>query len=300
MDRRDIRHWDAEAVPGTSSQLGEGPCWDAARGVLFWIDIPGQELHRFDPATGSDVALPLAVQTGCIVPTAGGGYIAGTARGFERLDPDTAELTLLCDPEPDTGNRFNDGKASPDGAICAGTISSSRLPDASFYRMDPGGNVAKLFDGITNSNGLVWDLTTNTFYYIDTPTGRIDAFDYDPVTGALSNRRVAFAITEELGGYPDGMTIDAEGKLWVAHFGSWKISRWDPATASVIGIIDLPVQNITCCAFGGPDLDTLYITTASLSLSETERAQQPLAGSLFTVRPGVTGSPPDTYDGTAR
>ena len=210
--------------------------------------------------------------------------------GFAHLDLETEELTFISDPEPDKPeNRFNDGKCDPAGRFWAGTLALDEKPRAaSLYCMDTDLSVRRVLGNVGNSNGIVWSLDNTTMYYIDTPTREIAAFDYDLETGAISNRRVAVTVPQEYG-YPDGMTIDEEGMVWVALWGEGCVCRWDPRTGELLHSLRLPVRQVTSCAFGGEKLDELYITSACIGPEGKALAAQPLAGGLFRVHPGVKG-----------
>jgi sugar lactone lactonase YvrE len=191
------------------------------------------------------------------------------------------DFTLVSKPCPLRGARFNDGKVGPDGRLYLGTF--SRDYTAAFYRMESNGTLTELFDGVGNSNGLDWSPDGKTFYYNDTPTGRTDAFDFDVNTGTLSARREVFHYS---GGNPDGMTIDCEGNLWTAVWGSNTVVCVDPVKGKVLRKIELPVSQIACCAFAGDDMKTLVITTAAHGM---QLKDEPLAGSVFAMQMDVAG-----------
>ncbi|NUQ66630.1 MAG: SMP-30/gluconolactonase/LRE family protein [Pirellulales bacterium] len=288
---------DAELLLDARAVLGEGALWDASRRRLLWVDIEGREVHIFDPAGGDDVAIDVGQEVGTVVPRARGGLVLGLRRGIALLDPASRELTMLADPEshlPD--NRFNDGKCDPAGRFWAGTISHRRQPDAALYRLDPDLSVRRVLEGVVNSNGLAWSLDARAMYYIDTGTHRIDAFGYDRDTGAIRNRRTVVDVPDAMG-KPDGMTIDADGMLWVAHWGGGRVNRWDPGTGRLLSTVLVPASRTTSCAFGGPDLATLYITTARTGMTAEALAAEPQAGALFAVRPGVQGLPAFEFAG---
>ena len=192
-------------------------------------------------------------------------------------------------------NRFNDGKCDPAGRFWAGTMETPTRKGA-LFRLDPDLLVHQILDGIACSNGLAWSLDRKTMYYIDTMTRRIDAFDYELMTGAISNRRAAVTVSEEHG-LPDGMTMDVDGKLWVAHWDGWCVCRWDPTTGQLLQKIRFPVARPTSCAFGGAALDTLYVTSATTGLDTTALIKQPEAGGLFIFNPGVRGLPAISFEG---
>jgi len=283
-----------DLVLDAKARLGEGPIWHARAGVLYWLDIENGEVHVFDPATGNDRMVNVGQQVGTIVPRARGGVMLAAAKGFASLDLATGALAIVANPEPGTGNRFNDGKCDPAGRFWAGTI--GKTGSANVYRLDADLRSHRMIEGITCSNGIAWSLDRRTMYYIDTPVSAVVAYDYDDATGAIANKRVAVAIPKEHG-YPDGMTMDAEGMLWIGMWDGGAVKRWDPGTGRLLDAIQLPADRVTACAFGGAKLDTLYITTAWTGLADAERARQPLAGGLFRCTPGVTGLPAPEFAG---
>ncbi|MGY8770413.1 MAG: SMP-30/gluconolactonase/LRE family protein [Pirellulales bacterium] len=281
---------DARCIFDGKATLGEGPAWIASTQQLIWVDIERHLINRFEPATGKNESRSVGCDVGFAVPDKSGNIVAGTRDGIIRLNTTTGEITSVIDPESDIPtNRFNDGKCDPRGRIFGGSISYNRIVgDASLYRINTDFQVEKVVENVTNSNGLTWSLDEKTFYYIDTPTRKVDAFDYDVETGAISNRRTIIKVPEELG-KPDGMTIDNEGMLWVCLWGGWGVTRWNPESGELIGKINLPCKNVTSCCFGGPNLDQLFITCARTGLSAEELTDQPQAGSLFMAEPGVSG-----------
>jgi len=278
--------------------LGEGPTWDAEKQRLYWVDIDEMKLHAFNPLDGTDTACEVGCRVGAAVPRASGGMILATQFGFEAFDLETGKRTLLADPESHLrDNRFNDGKCDPRGRFWAGTMSLVREPKAAaLYVLDTDGSVRRVLDGVTTSNGLGWSLDQSTMYYIDTPTLEVAAFDYDGDTGTIDRRRVVVKFPDGVG-RPDGMTVDAEGMLWVAHWDGGRVTRWDPADGSLLLTVPLEADRVTSCTFGGPDLDRLYVTTAREGLDEEALARQPHAGGLFVVEPGVRGLPAVPYGG---
>ena len=218
--------------------------------------------------------------------------------GFASLDLETERMKILADPEQDVPeNRFNDGKCDPAGRFWAGTLSlQGKRGTCNLWRLDADLSVHKMLEGVSVSNGIVWTADCTTMYYVDTPTRRVDRFDYNHGAGEITNRSVAVRIPDGLG-LPDGMTIDSEGMLWVCLWQGGKVSRWDPVTGELLGTIDLPASNVTSCAFGGEDLDQLYITTARITIDEEQLKEQLLAGGLFRADVGVTGVPAFEFAG---
>ncbi len=289
----------AELVLDARALLGEGPIWDVRRQALYWVDIAGGKVHIFDPTTGQDRAIDVGQPVGTIVPRRNGGALVALRDGFAALDLETGALTMIADPEAHLPqNRFNDGKCDPAGRFWAGTmrLAEDRTGAGSLYRLDPDLTVHKMWSNITVANGIAWSHDATTMYYIDTPTRMVVAFEYDLATGAIANPKPVIS-TPDGPGFPDGMTIDAEGMLWVAYWDGWRVVRWDPATGEALAVIELPVQRPTAPWFGGPDLDVLYITSARVGLSEEALQQQPHAGGLFAARPGVRGVPAFEFAG---
>jgi sugar lactone lactonase YvrE len=292
-----------ERVPDKLAEFGEGPIWDAKRQVLYWVDLNTQELHIYDPANDRDRAIDVGQRVNTVVPRRSGGVMLALHHGFASLDLETEQVEIVADPERDLpGNSFNDGKCDPAGRFWAGTwdIVDYETDAGSLYRLDPDLSVHKMLEGVTCSNGIAWSLDAKTMYYIDSnwtlPEFRVDAFDYDLTTGEVDNRRVACHVPRELG-LADGMTIDGEGMLWVAHVTGRNaaLRRWDPVEGRVLQQVDVPGFP-TACAFGGPDLDQLYITTVR-EKSPEELERYPLTGGLFRADVGVTGVPAFEFAG---
>lgn len=289
---------DVKILVDNHALVGEGALWDETQGVLYWVDILSNKLYIYDPASGENRAFDVGQHVGTVVLRASGGVMLAVYDGFAAYDLESQKLTLISDPEADLpNNRFNDGKCDPAGRFWAGTMAySNQTTQGSLYRLDTDLSVHKLLGNIGISNGIVWGLDAKTMYYIDSMAYNVRAFDYDNATGDLSNERVVITVPRELS-LPDGMAIDAEGMLWVAHFGGSAVRRWDPSTGQVLATIELPAKQITSCAFGGPNLETLYITSGANGLDATALAKQPHAGALFAVKPGVRGVPTFKFAG---
>ena len=279
-----------ELLVDAHAQVGEGPLWDEEQQVLYWVDILSSLLYIYDPATGENRALDVGQHVGTVVTRASGGLMLAVREGFASFDLETQELTLIANTEAHiTGNRFNDGKCDPAGRFWAGTMAyENPTNQGSLYRLDTDLSVHKIFGDVAISNGIIWSLDHTTMYYIDTLRKNVRAFDYADDTGDISNERVIIEVPEEVG-MPDGMAIDSEGMLWVAHYGGSCVSRWNPSTAQLLEKIDLPVTQVTACAFGGPNMDILFITSAAQELDAEELARQPLAGGLFSIKTPYQG-----------
>lgn len=280
----------SEPVGSIRCQWGEGPVW--WQGGLYFVDIEGKNIHRYDPADGSERSWQLDQRIGCIIPRRAGGFVVGGDHGLFFFDEETGGLLPIADPEaakPD--NRFNDGKAAPDGRIFAGTISlAKKTGDANLYRLERDLTVHEAFGPVTNSNGIVWSLDGRTVFYIDTPRREVLAFDYDE--GHLRNLRSAFS-TAHIDASPDGMTIDSKGRLWIAFCHGGCVSCFDPATGDESHRIPLPCLETTSCAFGGPDLADLFVTTGV-----HKTAKETHAGRLFVIRGlDANGVAADAFEG---
>jgi sugar lactone lactonase YvrE len=262
--------------------LGEGPVWDARRSSLFWVDILRGEIHEYRPADGYSHTISVGEYVGAVAPYRDGRLMAALKSGIVLLDPDTGEREAVGHPEAHLpGNRYNDGKCDPAGRFWVGSMSLQEEPGAgSLYMIDHDRSITRQLEGVTISNGLAWSNDHRTMYYIDTPTFEVAAFDYDIATGGISNRRVAIRIPET-DGYPDGMTTDREGCLWIAHWDGWQVTRWDPHTGRKIHHIPMPAARVTSCAFGGDTGNDLYITSARTGLSEEELGRMRGAGGVF-------------------
>lgn len=291
---------DATLTFDARALLGEGPIWDPDSSKLYWTDILRGELHVYDPETEEDVIHRLKSFVTAIARYRKDKLILVMKDGFYLYDLAQKQLMLIKRPEKiDHSLRFNDGKCDPNGRLWAGTMSMERKKEqGAFYRLDKDLTLKTIIEPISISNGLDWDRENHVMYYIDTPTMEIKQFHYDPETGDLSNQEVVYRFKED-DGYPDGMTIDQEGNLWVALFGGGKAAKIDPRRKEWIDTIHLPVRHVTCCAFGGTDMKMLFITTASNPLSEKERAESPHAGSIFSIELQVGGFTSESFKGKA-
>lgn len=282
---------EANLVLDSKVFLGEGPLWDAEKKSLWWINIFEGELFCFHPESGENTQYKMGQQIGTVVLQESGGVAVALENGFYSFDPESSELTAIADPESDKpGNRFNDGKCDPAGRFWAGTMEKvEEQATGALYCLEGSGACECKETGIFISNGIVWTADQKTMYYIDSPTRKVDAYDYDVDSGQITNRRTAFEIPEGMG-YPDGMSIDADNNLWIAMWAGWGVVKFDPKNGEVLEKIELPVANVTACAFAGDDLNELYITTARKGNSEEELAKQPHAGSLFHAKVDVIGT----------
>jgi sugar lactone lactonase YvrE len=290
-----LRTITAELLDDARATIGEGPVWDDRSQRLLWVDVAAGVVHWLDPTTGHRARLEIGQPVGAVGLGADGGLVAAVRDGFAFFAPDSATMSRLLPVERAlTGNRMNDGKCDSRGRFWAGTMAIDHTPNAgTLYRLTTASGhatVSAIFSGITVANGLDWSPDNRLMYYIDSPTQRIDVFDFDEESGALANRRV-FVEIPAADGLPDGMTVDAEGHVWVALFRGARVRRYRPD-----GEIDLevkvPVTLVTSCAFGGPRCEDLYITTARHRLTPEEAAEQTTAGGVFVCRPGPAGRLP--------
>lgn len=273
------------------AEVGEGSLWDERENHLYWVDIHGKALHRYDPISGSNATRDVGEHVSTVVLGEDGAIYLTTRNGFARFDWETGQLTRLGDPEEgNEATRFNDGKCDPDGRFWAGTMAYDCAEGAgSLYCLEKDGSIHKKLGEVSISNGLVWSRDSRYFYFIDSLTYQVHRYDYDLESGAIVNKQVVTDFDKEAEGLPDGMAIDVEDGLWVAMFGGSSILRIDPETGERTHKVKLPTSNITSCAFGGDDLRDLYITSATVHLSDAERSAQPTAGSLFVARSPLAG-----------
>ncbi|PEI95753.1 Senescence marker protein-30 [Bacillus pseudomycoides] len=281
-----------ELVIDAKANLGEGPCWDEQKYLLYWVDILEKKLFIYNPITNINREISLDQQIESVVPDASGRVILAMECGFYSLNLETEELKLIHNPESHLPeNRFNDGKCDPAGRFWAGTTDLYGVSAAgSLYFLDTDFSVKKQLEPVNTSNGLAWSPDQKYLYFIDTPTKKVTRFDYDIHTGTISNP-IDIIIIPNSEGLPDGMTIDEEGCLWIAHWGGAKITRWNPMTGEKILTVPVPALNVTSCTFGGHDLTELYITTARTRMNQDQLEVYPYAGGVFRIKTQVKGCP---------
>ncbi len=311
--------YQVEVALPSRAELGEGPTWDDRTQSLLWVDIVAGRVHRFRPDLGTDVAADVGSTLGAVGLRAGGGLVLALADGLGLASAGQVRAALPGDARrPDPGGRhagvalgyervggfavdgdavrFNDGKADPEGRFLAGTMHwHERDALGTLYQLEPGGQVSRLLENVTVSNGLDVSDDRRTLYYVDSRQGGIDAFDRDPGTGRLSGRR-RVAEVPGADGVPDGMTLDSEGCLWVAVWGAGQVRRFTPG-GRLIGVVEVPAAQVSSVAFGGARLDELFITTARIGQPPPVLAAQPRAGDLFWCQPGVSGRSPFRFAG---
>lgn len=270
-------------------QLAEGPQWLEDTNQLLWVDIEGKELHLVTLHSDEHEIISLPKRVGAAVPATNGSIVCALEDGLYVVHPDRS-LTLLVELESDQpNNRCNDGKVDAMGRFWIGTMPMGGSAwTGSLYSYDKAERITKHVEQLGCSNGMDWSIDGKIMYYIDSPTKRVDAFDFDAVQGTITNRRPVVQFDDSLG-VPDGMCTDAEGRLWVAHWGGYCVTCHDPVTGVELQRISLPASQVTSCCFGGPNLSTLFITTARIGLSEERLEQEPLAGSVFSIELDAVG-----------
>jgi len=282
----------AEVALPARAILGEGPTWDDRTGTLLWVDILASRVHAYSPATGTDTVIETPQHVGAAKPREGGGLVLNLRDGVGLLDPDGGFRWLV--EWPVAGVRGNDAAVDAAGRLWAGTMAYDVRPGRGrLNRVEPDGSFVTVLDRVTISNGIGWSPDGSRMYFIDTPLRRVDVFDVDGDTGLVTARRTLAAVTR---GQPDGLTVDADGCVWVALWDGGAVHRYTPE-GELDRVIDLPVSRVTACAFGGPDLADLYITTASEGLGEEVLATQPHAGALFVVPGAGAGLPTARFAG---
>lgn len=286
----------ASLLLDTRSALGEGAIWNDTDQKLYWVDIDTGLLHWFDPLTALKETAAFDQKISTVVPTQQGNLLVALKDGIYSYEKASGQLELLIsNPENDSsGNRFNDGKCDPSGRLWVGTMGDEQ--SANLYRVDQDHSIYTMKTQVSTSNGIVWSLDKKTMFYIDTSTHKVVAYDYDDHSGQISNPVDAIIIPKNMG-KPDGSTIDSEGMIWIALWGGYAVTRWNPKTGDLLCKIEVASKNITSCAFGGKNLDTLYITTARTKTSEEELELYPNSGALFVIKPGVTGIKANQFSG---
>lgn len=289
---------DLEDVLPLQNTLGEGLVWSIEEQALYWVDIEEKCFYRLDPATSAYQRVDVGVRIGVLALRASGGIIMATQKGFAFWHPHKQELVYITDPEADkSDNRFNDGAVDCAGRFWAGTMdtSSDAKPIGILYRLDPDGSLHTMETDLTTPNGIGWNPDNTIMYFTDSPKRVIYAYDFDATTGTVSNRRIFVHIHDEVS-QPDGLTVDAEGHIWSACWDGAKIVRYAP-DGSVDRVLPVPALRVTSCVFGGANLDELYITSASIDLTEAQKQQYPLSGHLFRLKTSIKGLKKYRYGG---
>jgi len=287
-----------ELVVDAHATLGEGPVWDAPRGLLWWVDIIAGVVHRHVPGERSDRALPVGAAVGALALRRDGQLLVALADELASLDPDTGRVQSLAPFAPGDGHRLrcNDGKCDPAGRFWVGRMTpDGAAGEGVLLQVDPDLAMVTRMSGLAIPNGLGWSLDGRRMYFVDSAWCEVREHPYDPATGAMGEGRPIVRFPDD-GTVTDGLTVDAEGHLWIARWGAGCVVRVTP-DGLVVGRIDLPVSQVTSCTFGGVDLGDLYITTAHEDFAPADFTREPLAGGLFRCRPGVRGLPPVPFAG---
>jgi sugar lactone lactonase YvrE len=287
---------EIHSVLNTRSHLGETPVWDDEHSILWWIDIYKPTINRFDPAGGGNQEIVLDQAVHAIALRRGGGIVASLQHGFGFVDPTSGAIEIIADPLGGAAVKFNDGKCDRHGRFWSGSMANDWVtPIGGLHRLDADGSARTLDSGIKLANGLGWSPDDRTMYFTDFGRSTIFAYDYDGPSGAIANRR-PLIVVPEAEGRPDGMTVDADGHLWVALWDGWAVARFDPAGRPTAKIA-LPAQRPTSCCFGGRGLATLYVTSATMQLGAKALATQPQAGALFAIDGVGRGLPEPRFAG---
>lgn len=286
----------ASVFADAKATLGEGALYCTNDSCLYWVDIEQGILYQYRLSVQNFRQFKLPGRIGTVVRDNDHHAILAMETGIYSLNLQTEELHLICAPEANkTEIRFNDGKCSPAGSLWAGTMSTTgKWKAGALYRIRYDGKFTKMIDSVTTSNGIIWSPDETKMYYVDTPTSVVVEYEYDKKTDSIANPRTVIRIPRELG-YPDGMTIDRNGNLWIAHWGGSGVYCWNPATGNLLARVEVPAKNVTSCAFGGTNLDTLFITTARSGNPEEALKKYPQSGSLFIAYPGTKGIPSHSF-----
>jgi sugar lactone lactonase YvrE len=285
-------------VSRAGTDCGEGPVWCSTGKLLYWVDITGSRLHCYDPARQCDTAWDMPGEIGSVVIRQNGKLLVALEQGLAFFDPATAAVEILFDPHADNPEtRLNDSKCDRRGRLWVGSyhLPIPRQPQGALFRVDPDLSCHRMDTGLRVPNGPDWSPDDRIMYLGDSISQVIYAYDFDLASGTIANRRV-FARIDPSIGRPDGIKVDAEGFLWTGHADGWRLTRYAP-DGRVDRVVEMPVRMVTNCAFGGDNLDTMYITTARWSVSAEDLLKQPLAGGLFRMNPGVRGQPDTRFAG---
>lgn len=287
--------YDAKVLLEIGNLLGEGIQWDEEKEQLIWIDIEGKSIHQYQLKTKEHYEIPLNERIGCLVLRKGGGFLLGLESGVYEMSEDydmaSTQKLFVRFREEKIGNRCNDGKCDPEGRFFVGTMAIDQSSPESrtagkLYCVEKDGSYKVVEKDLGISNGLAWDTVRNIMYYIDTLSQEVWAYEYHRESGEIGNRRCAYSINKSEGS-PDGMTIDAEGNLWIALWGGGKVICINPLTKERIHEVKVGTPLVTCCAFGGKDMSTLYITTASVDMTKEERERG--AGYIYYIETNTKG-----------
>ncbi len=283
--------WDGQNI------LGESPLWDHRNNLLYWVDIDQRTLHQLEPSTGDHQSWTFLKKPCCLGLREQGGLISAFSKGFALIELPSGNLTLLEQPLIQHDDvMFNDGKCDRQGCFWAGSKDIDEIsPTGKLFRLDPQGNIQTISSGFIVSNGLGWNLDNTIMYFTDSPSRKIYRYDFDSKHGTISAQRIFAKISQDAG-FPDGLTVDSEGYIWSAHWDGWRVTRYAP-DGTVDRTLQMPVSQPTSCCFGGPELKTLFITSAKRGLTEDQVKQQPQAGGLFAIETDVQGCAEPLYKG---
>lgn len=286
-----VRVISSQSVVAAEATLGEGSIWDDVRKRLLWVDIEQGLLHIYNPADATDQTFSLGKKVGTVVPVFNSQKVVVALEDgvYGYIPGGEAPVLWVESPEKvTTRNRYNDGKCDPAGRFWVGTLGARS--SAALYRLEYGAvcTMRTMIDSVTISNGIVWSADKKRMYYVDTPTNEVKEYAYDNKSGEIRFTRVAVKIPRNMGS-PDGMTIDSKGKLWIAHWGGYCVGCWNPETGELEAKVEVPAAQVSSCAFGGPDLDILFITTARTGIRGDALTKYPQSGNLFMAKPGVKG-----------
>lgn len=281
---------DVSVLYEANCLLAEGPFWHAERNSILWVDIEAKILFEYNWKNASIKKTSIPYMVSMVVQDEQDNIVLGVQGGLAALNLNTGSLNWLIDIEKEYPNRrCNDGKCDAEGRLWVGTMDKDcKEGEGSFYCVDADLSLHKKLDRLTIPNGLAWSLDNQRLYHTDSPSHEIKSYFFEPSTGNISLEKTVVKIPSEMG-QPDGMTIDEEGMLWIAHWDGSGVYRWNPWDGKLLNNIELPARQVTSCVFGGEELDHLVITSASTGLSEEDLKEYPLSGSIFIIKPGVKG-----------
>lgn len=287
----------ATLVADTQNTLGEGPLWDHKREQLFWVDIEGGAFYALKPSIGAIVKTELGEMVGALALAQSGRLVVALESGLALYDLEREKLLRMpILQNSDSQMRFNDGKVDAQGNFWIGSMHKGfKKHSGTLYRVRPNAQVAPMVPNTTISNGIAWNTAGDTFYFIDSPTQCVHSFTWNQEEQQLSDKKVCIRIPETMG-IPDGMCMDAEGMLWIAHWGGGQVTRWDAKKGQLVEKVQVPAPQVTSCCFGGKDLEVLYMTTARGELTKEQLQTYPLSGGLFSIVPGVAGRKSNCFD----
>lgn len=280
----------AQHVLKVGAQLGEGPLWSPRENALFWLDIVRPAIHRWEPATGKFDTTIMSQWVCALAHCQDGKMIGAVEDGLAIIDPESGEFEIVANPLPDRTMRFNDGSVDRRGRFWSGTmLREDYKPVCSIYRLNSDLSLEEMDSGLSLSNGIGYSPDDTTMYLSDSIQNTVFAYDFDLEKGEIRNKR-PLIVVDAKDGYPDGLTVDAEGYIWLCHWDGWKVTGHAP-DGKHVETIEVPVPRPTSCAFGGEDFSTLYITSAIMDLTPDQLAEAPQSGDLFAAHSRVPGLP---------